>query len=62
MRHVARRPVPEIAKRGAAREVSLGGGIGLGFVLLSALVITVFGGARSPGPGMASCPWWRPGW
>ncbi|SCF59613.1 hypothetical protein GA0115254_10623 [Streptomyces sp. Ncost-T10-10d] len=44
MRFVARRPMPEIARRGAAREALLGGGIGLGFILVSALVIAAFGG------------------
>jgi membrane protease YdiL (CAAX protease family) len=44
MRCLARRPMPEIARRGAAREALLGGGIGLGFVLASALVVTVLGG------------------
>ena len=43
-RYLARRPMPEIVRRGAAREALLGGGIGLGFVLVSALVITVLGG------------------
>ncbi|TDD81681.1 CPBP family intramembrane glutamic endopeptidase [Actinomadura rubrisoli] len=44
MRHLARRPTPEIARRGAGREALLGGGIGLGFVLVPVLLITVFGG------------------
>ena len=44
MRFVARRPVPEIARRGAVREALLGCGIGLGFILVSALVIMAFGG------------------
>ncbi len=44
MRYVARRPVPEIARRGAGREALLGGGIGLAYVLVSALLITAFGG------------------
>ncbi|AJP02112.1 peptidase [Streptomyces cyaneogriseus subsp. noncyanogenus] len=44
MRRVARRSTPEIARRGAGREVLLGGAIGLGFVLVSALLITAFGG------------------
>jgi hypothetical protein len=38
MRRVARRSTPEIARSGAGREVLLGGGIGLGFVLVSALL------------------------
>ncbi|GLW72722.1 CAAX amino protease [Kitasatospora phosalacinea] len=41
---VARRPVPEVARRGAGRELLLGGGIGLGFVLAAAFLITVLGG------------------
>ena len=44
MRRVARRSTPEIARRGAGREALLGGAIGLGFVLVSALLITAFGG------------------
>ncbi|MFF4174067.1 CPBP family intramembrane glutamic endopeptidase [Streptomyces sp. NPDC001744] len=44
MRRVARRSTPEIARSGAGREALLGGGIGLGFVLVSALLITAFGG------------------
>jgi membrane protease YdiL (CAAX protease family) len=44
MRRVARRSTPEIARSGAGREVLLGGGIGLGFILVSALLVTAFGG------------------
>ncbi|WP_062437123.1 CPBP family intramembrane glutamic endopeptidase [Herbidospora daliensis] len=44
MRFVARRPLPELARRGAGREALAGGAVGLGFVLVSVLVITVFGG------------------
>ncbi|MFE3495857.1 CPBP family intramembrane glutamic endopeptidase [Streptomyces sp. NPDC059175] len=44
MRRVAHRPVPEIARHGAGREALLGGGIGLGFILASTLLITLFGG------------------
>ncbi|MGC5040367.1 lysostaphin resistance A-like protein [Streptomyces sp. DT190] len=44
MRRVARRSTPEITRRGAGREALLGGALGLGFVLVSALLITVFGG------------------
>jgi len=44
MRRVARRSTPEIARRGAGREALLGGATGLGFVLVSALLITAFGG------------------
>ncbi|MFF4343098.1 CPBP family intramembrane glutamic endopeptidase [Kitasatospora sp. NPDC001540] len=43
-RRVARRPVPEVARRGAGRELLLGGGIGLGFVLVATFLITVLGG------------------
>ncbi|TYB45328.1 CPBP family intramembrane glutamic endopeptidase [Actinomadura chibensis] len=43
-RRVARRETPEIARRGAGREALLGGAIGLGFVAVSALLITAFGG------------------
>ncbi|MER7762408.1 CPBP family intramembrane glutamic endopeptidase [Streptomyces sp. NPDC097619] len=41
---VAGRPVPEIARRGAVREAALGGGIGLGFILVPVLILTLFGG------------------
>ncbi|WP_435217899.1 CPBP family intramembrane glutamic endopeptidase [Streptomyces sp. bgisy034] len=44
MRRVARRSTPEIARRGAGREALLGGAIGLGFILASALLVTAFGG------------------
>ncbi|OKI94711.1 peptidase [Streptomyces sp. CB02058] len=44
MRFVARRSAPEIARRGAVREALLGGGVGLAFILVSALVIAAFGG------------------
>ncbi|MDM4719566.1 CPBP family intramembrane metalloprotease [Micromonospora sp. WMMA1363] len=44
MRFVARRRTPEIARRSAGRETLLGGALGLGFVLVSTLVITMFGG------------------
>ncbi|MEE1928316.1 CPBP family intramembrane glutamic endopeptidase [Streptomyces sp. TRM 70351] len=44
MRRVARRSTPETARSGAGREALLGGGIGLGFILVSALLITAFGG------------------
>ncbi|MFE6993172.1 CPBP family intramembrane glutamic endopeptidase, partial [Streptomyces pharetrae] len=44
MRRVARRSTPEIDRRGAGREALLGGAIGLGFVGVSALLITSFGG------------------
>ncbi|MFE0459457.1 CPBP family intramembrane glutamic endopeptidase [Kitasatospora sp. NPDC058965] len=44
MNRVARRPTPEIALRGAGRATLLGSGVGLGFVIVSVLLITVFGG------------------
>ncbi|MFE6522972.1 CPBP family intramembrane glutamic endopeptidase [Streptomyces sp. NPDC057794] len=44
MRRVAGRSTPEIARRGAGREALLGGAIGLGFVGVSTLLITAFGG------------------
>lgn len=44
MRFVAGRATPEIARHGARREALSGAGIGLGFVLVSALLITATGG------------------
>ncbi|MET7745065.1 CPBP family intramembrane glutamic endopeptidase [Streptomyces sp. NPDC005385] len=44
MRRLARRSTPEISRHGAGREGLLGGAIGLGFVLLSTLLIVLFGG------------------
>ncbi|MFI7453541.1 lysostaphin resistance A-like protein [Nonomuraea sp. NPDC049714] len=44
MRFVAGRPTPEIARAGARREALFGAGIGLGFVLVSALLIAILGG------------------
>ncbi|MFD7876969.1 CPBP family intramembrane glutamic endopeptidase [Streptomyces sp. NPDC059766] len=44
MRFVARRPTPEIARRGAGRQALLGGAIGLGFILVSTILISAFGG------------------
>ncbi|MFF3418505.1 CPBP family intramembrane glutamic endopeptidase [Streptomyces sp. NPDC002698] len=59
MRFVARRSTPEIARRGAGREVLLGGGIGLGFILVSALLITALGGYSFSwaGNGFVSVVW-----
>ncbi|MER5994750.1 CPBP family intramembrane glutamic endopeptidase [Streptomyces viridosporus] len=59
MRRVARRSTPEIARSGAAREALLGGGIGLGFILVSALLITAFGGYSFSwaGDGFLSVVW-----
>ncbi|MFE2934203.1 CPBP family intramembrane glutamic endopeptidase [Streptomyces sp. NPDC059278] len=44
MRFVARRSAPETARPGACREALLGGAIGLGFILVSTLLISAFGG------------------
>ncbi|MET7331749.1 CPBP family intramembrane glutamic endopeptidase [Nonomuraea sp. NPDC005650] len=44
MRFVAGRSAPEIARARAGREALSGAGIGLGFVLGSALLIALFGG------------------
>lgn len=44
MRRVAGRSTSEIARQGAGREALRGGAVGLGFVLVSALLITAFGG------------------
>ncbi|MFJ8043278.1 lysostaphin resistance A-like protein [Kitasatospora sp. NPDC096147] len=44
MRRQAGRPVPEIARRGAGRELLVGGGIGLGFILVPVLLLLLFGG------------------
>ncbi|NYV72858.1 CPBP family intramembrane glutamic endopeptidase [Streptomyces sp. UH6] len=59
MRRVARRSTPETAWHGAGREALLGGGIGLGFILVSALLITAFGGYSFSwaGNGVMSVGW-----
>ncbi|MBT3150109.1 CPBP family intramembrane metalloprotease [Streptomyces sp. CHD11] len=59
MRHAAQRSTPEIARLGAGREVLLGGGIGLGFILVSVLLITAFGGYSFSwaGDGFMSVVW-----
>ncbi|MFF2365501.1 CPBP family intramembrane glutamic endopeptidase [Streptomyces sp. NPDC058122] len=59
MRFVARRSTPEIARRGAGRELLLGGGIGLGFILVAALLITALGGYSFSwaGNGFVSVVW-----
>lgn len=44
MRRVAGRSVPEVARKGAGREALRGGALGLGFVLVSTLLIAAFGG------------------
>ncbi len=44
MRKVAGRATPELARRGAGRELLRGAGIGAGFVCLSVGLITLFGG------------------
>ena len=59
MRFVARRPAPGDLRRGAGREALLGGGIGLGFILVSALLITAVGGYSFSwaGNGFVSVVW-----
>lgn len=59
MRRVARRSTPEIARSGAGREALLGGCIGLGFILVSALLVTAFGGYSFSwaGDGFMSVVW-----
>ncbi|MER5599716.1 CPBP family intramembrane glutamic endopeptidase [Streptomyces sp. NPDC002265] len=59
MRFVARRPTPEIARRGAGRQALLGGAIGLGFILVSTLLISAFGGYSFSwaGNGFLSVVW-----
>ncbi|MGW4982316.1 CPBP family intramembrane glutamic endopeptidase [Streptomyces mirabilis] len=59
MRFVARRSTPEIARHRAGRELLLGGGIGLGFILVSALLITALGGYSFSwaGNGFVSVVW-----
>ncbi|MFF3577844.1 CPBP family intramembrane glutamic endopeptidase [Streptomyces mirabilis] len=59
MRFVARRSTPEIARYRAGRELLLGGGIGLGFILVSALLITALGGYSFSwaGNGFVSVVW-----
>jgi len=44
MRRVAGRATPELARRGAGRELLRGAGVGAGFVSLSIGLITLFGG------------------
>ncbi|MFJ3895924.1 lysostaphin resistance A-like protein [Streptomyces sp. NPDC090083] len=44
MHRLAGRATPEIARQGAGREALYGGAVGLGFVLVAALLITMFGG------------------
>jgi membrane protease YdiL (CAAX protease family) len=59
MRRVAGRSTPEIARQGAGREALRGGAVGLGFVLVSALLITAFGGYSFSwaGNGFVSVVW-----
>ncbi|MFJ9894267.1 lysostaphin resistance A-like protein [Streptomyces sp. NPDC091280] len=59
MHRVAGRSTPEIARQGAGREALRGGAVGLGFVLVSALLITVFGGYTFSwaGNGFSSVVW-----
>src|SRR5215469_14489719 len=44
MRQFAGRATPELARRGAGRELLRGAGVGAGFVFLSVGLITLFGG------------------
>ncbi|RKE23474.1 CPBP family intramembrane glutamic endopeptidase [Streptomyces sp. TLI_171] len=44
MHRVARRPAPETARHGAGRALLLGSGVGLAFILASAVLITMCGG------------------
>jgi len=46
MRFVAGRRLPELAVRGALRDIGIGAAIGAGFLVLSAGAIAVFGGYR----------------
>ncbi|MGW1411607.1 CPBP family intramembrane glutamic endopeptidase [Streptomyces sp. NPDC002403] len=59
MRRLAGRSTPEIARQRAGREVLLGSAIGLGFILVSALLITAFGGYSFSwaGGGFVSVVW-----
>lgn len=59
VRRCAGRPTPEIARRGAGREALLGGAVGLGFILVSALLITAMGGYSFSwaGDGFVSVVW-----
>ncbi|MFZ4128691.1 CPBP family intramembrane glutamic endopeptidase [Streptomyces cellulosae] len=59
MRRVAHRPTLEIARPGAARETLRGAAVGLGFILLSALLITTLGGYSFSwsGDGVVSVIW-----
>ncbi|MEV6049316.1 CPBP family intramembrane glutamic endopeptidase [Streptomyces xanthochromogenes] len=59
MRRVAGRTTPETARQGAGRELVLGGGIGLGFILVPVLLLTVFGGYSFSlaGHGFVSVLW-----
>ncbi|MER8090884.1 CPBP family intramembrane glutamic endopeptidase [Streptomyces sp. NPDC058316] len=59
MRRLAGRSTPEIARQGAGREALLGSAIGLGFILVSALLISAFGGYSFSwaGGGFVSVVW-----
>ncbi|RII15299.1 CAAX amino terminal protease self- immunity [Streptomyces sp. YIM 130001] len=59
MRFVARRSAPEIARTGARREALLGGAVGLGFMLVSVLLVSVLGGYSFSwaGNGFLSVVW-----
>lgn len=56
MRRIAGRATPEIARAGALREALLGGGIGLGFILTSLLLISLFGGYSFSWAGKSLLP------
>ncbi|MFD3471666.1 CPBP family intramembrane glutamic endopeptidase [Streptomyces sp. NPDC058682] len=56
MRRLAGRAAPEIARPGALREALLGGGIGLGFILVSLLLISLFGGYSFSWAGKSLLP------
>lgn len=56
MRRLAGRATPEIARPGALREALLGGGIGLGFILVSLLLISLFGGYSFSWAGRSLLP------
>ncbi|MFI8392738.1 lysostaphin resistance A-like protein [Streptomyces sp. NPDC085540] len=56
VRRLAGRATPEIARPGALREALLGGGIGLGFILVSLLLISLFGGYSFTWAGKSLLP------
>ncbi|MFC9816747.1 CPBP family intramembrane glutamic endopeptidase [Streptomyces virginiae] len=56
MGRLAGRATPEIARPGALREALLGGGIGMGFILVSLLLISLFGGYSFSWAGKSLLP------